>query len=614
MAFFSRAQAGRIAKGALLTLAWAVFACDGDETQQPSGGSNTGGSGGTGGTGASSSSTGGAGGSGGTGGAGGSGGAENADALFATDGIARIDLTLDELAIESIWAAPSEYVQADAEIALSNGDVLTVPGIGLRLKGKYGSFRTLDQKSAFLLKFDAFDKDQEPLGLEKLALNNMVQDSSMIHEQLASSLFRAAGVPAPRSSYARVFVNGELYGLYSTIEVLDNSEFLKTWFGEDKGNLYEGQYGSDLEDGFIVTYDQDSGEDVGFADLQELKLALDAMADPATFFEDADTVIDMDAYLNFSATEIFIGHWDGYAWTRNNYFVYRGADARWTFMPWGTDQTFADGLPIWGGDGRVQEMCGASLACRQKLQTAYEQVSARVGELDLVNRCDELRALIDEAMLEDPRKEYDENWVYGSIDATKAFLQNRPADVAGQYVCTDPTVLDADGDGASGCGEDCNDDNPDIFPGAVELCNLTDDNCDGQLDEDPLCPGCVNVPATAGGTYAFCFKQRNFAEAEADCVLQGGHLASIHDQAAQDEIVMGAYSLLGGEWWIGLQDLVTEGSFEWTDSTPLDFEGWSPGEPNNVGEEDCAHLASWAGGLWNDIPCDVPAFYICQLP
>ena len=178
MAFFSRAQAGRIAKGALLTLAWAVFACDGDETQQPSGGSNTGGSGGTGGTGASTSSTGGAGGTGGTGGTGGVGGAENADALFAQDGIARIDLTLDELAIESIWAAPSEYVQADAEIALANGDVLTVPGIGLRLKGKYGSFRTLDQKSAFLLKFDAFDKDQEPLGLEKLALNNMVQDAA----------------------------------------------------------------------------------------------------------------------------------------------------------------------------------------------------------------------------------------------------------------------------------------------------------------------------------------------------------------------------------------------------------------------------------------------------
>ncbi len=612
MLFFSRAHAGRLARGALLALAWAVCACDGDETQQPAGGSSTGGSGGTGGTGSGAGAN--TGGMGGSGGAGGVGGAETADALFASDGIARIELTLDELAIDSIWAAPSEYVHADAEIALTNGEVLNLPGIGLRLKGKYGSFRTLDQKAAFLLKFDEFDKKQEPLGLEKLALNNMVQDSSMIHEQLASSLFRAAGVPAPRTSYARVFVNGELYGLYSTIEVLDNSEYLKTWFGEDEGNLYEGQYGSDLEDGFIPTFDQDNGEDVGFADLQELKLALDAMTDPATFFEDASTVIDMEAYLNFSATEIFIGHWDGYAWTRNNYFVYRGADGRWTFMPWGTDQTFADGLPIWGGDGRVQEMCGASLPCRQQLKTAFEQVSARVTELDLVNRCDELRALIDEAMLEDPRKEYDEGWVYGSIDATKAFLQNRPADVAGQFVCTDPNVLDGDGDGASGCGQDCNDANPDIFPGAAELCNLTDDNCDGQLDEDPLCPGCVNVPATAGGTYAFCFKQRNFAEAEADCVMQGGHLASVHDQATQDEIVMGAYSLLGGEWWIGLHDLVTEGSFEWTDSTPLDFETWSPGEPNNTGEEDCGHLASWAGGLWNDIPCDVPAFYVCQLP
>ncbi len=608
-----------------MTFAWAVAACDGSDGTPlfPSGGGGAGatGGGGTGGTGGTTTGgtggdTGGAGGAtGGTGGAtGGAGGGPTADVLFAPDGLARIDLTLGQLAIDAIWAAPSEYVHADAKITLAGGDVLTLPDIGLRLKGKYGSFRTLDQKAAFLLKFDAYDKQQEPLGLEKLALNNMVQDSSMIHEQLAFTLFRAAGVPAPRTSYARVFVNGELYGLYSTVEVLDNSEFLTGWFGGDEGNLYEGEYGSDLEDGYIVTFDQDSGADVGFADLQELKDALDTMVDPDTFFEDASTVIDMDRYVNFSATEIFIGHWDGYAWTRNNYFVYRGTDDRWAFMPWGTDQTFADGLPIWGGDGRVQEMCGASLPCRQKLKTAFEQVAARVTTLDLVNRCDELRALIDDAMIEDPRKEYDEGWVYASIDATKAFLENRPADVTGQLVCVDPTVLDADGDGASGCGADCDDGNPDIYPGGPEVCNLADDNCDGQIDEDPMCPGCVNVPAMGGGTLAFCFKQRGFTDAEADCVAQGGHLASIHDQATQDEVVNGAYSVLGGEWWIGLQDLVSEGSFEWTDGTPLDFQLWNDGEPNNAGEEDCAHLASWAGGLWNDIPCDVPAYYVCQLP
>jgi len=72
----------------------------------------------------------------------------------------------------------------------------------------------------------------------EVALNNMVQDPSLIHEQLAYMLFRDAGVPAPRSGYARVFVNGELYGLYATIEVIDYSEFLGQWYGYVEGNLY----------------------------------------------------------------------------------------------------------------------------------------------------------------------------------------------------------------------------------------------------------------------------------------------------------------------------------------------------------------------------------------
>ncbi len=537
------------------------------------------------------------------------------DRLFTHDGIARIDLTLDELAIQSIWNDPSEYVHADAELELPDGEVLALPDIGLRLKGRYGSFRSLDGKSAFLLRFDEWQSDQEPLGLEKLALNNMVQDSSMIHEQLAYMLFRDAGLPAPRSGYARVFVNGELYGLYATVEATDNTEFLETWYGGDEGNLYEGQYGSDLYDDWVTSFDLDNGNDVGFADLQELTDALDAMDDPATFLADADAVIDIDRYVRFAATEIFLGHWDGYAWTRNNYFVYRGPDARWTFMPWGIDQTFWDYLPIWGGDGRVQQMCGASLPCRLALESAYLDVIARIDSLQLVTYADTLLALIDGAMQEDPRKEYDADTVYWSVDMTQEFLLNRPGDVQAQLICTDPASIDDDGDGSSGCGWDCNDGDPSVYPGAPEACNVQDDDCDGQLDDDPLCPQCTTVPSASGGTLAYCFQNRTYLDAEADCVAQGGHLVSIHDQATQDEVQAGTWALVPGDWWIGADDLDQEGTFEWTDGTPLDFTAWSDGEPNNWAEiEHCAHLWGWAGGPWNDLDCNASIYYVCRLP
>ncbi len=44
--------------------------------------------------------------------------------------------------------------------------------------------------------------------------------------------------------------------------------------------------------------------------------------------------------------------------------------------------------------------------------------------------------------------------------------------------------VDADGDGFRGCTQDCNDADPEAYPGAPERCNGSDDDCNGLVDDD----------------------------------------------------------------------------------------------------------------------------------
>ena len=540
---------------------------------------------------------------------------DDASALLSGELVAEIEIFLDDNAVNSIWQQSETYVHADVTITV-DGRRHELPATGLRLKGRYGSFRGLDGKAAFLLKFDKFLEDRRFFGLEKLAVNNMVQDASMIHEQLGYQLFRGMSVPAPRAGYAQVRVNGELYGLYATIEAIDNPDFLDRWFGGHDGSLYEGEYGGDLFDDLVTSFDQDNGEDVGFSDLRELANQLDAMTNPETFLTDVAEVIDIDSYLRFAATEIFLGHWDGYAWTRNNYFLYRRPDdGRWSWVPWGIDQTFSDYLDNWGGDGRIEQMCLASAPCRAALGAAFEQVIATADQLGLAAQTDVLRARIRDAATADPRREYSIESVADGITWTRIFLESRPDDLRDRMACIDPGTVDGDLDGASGCGFDCDDGDDTVFPGAPEACNGRDDDCDGLIDNHPDCPHCQETVGPAGGTILYCFLPLNFYEAEADCAAFGGHLISIHDSLTQDTVAASAFGIAAQDWWIGINDLDAEGTFAWTDGTPFDASFWADGEPNNYdGWENCGHLASWAGGRWNDIPCEYGMNYVCFVP
>ena len=87
----------------------------------------------------------------------------------------------------------------------------------------------------------------EPVGfrLEKLNINGEHNDPALMRARLSWSLFNRHEVPAARTTYAAMHINGEYKGLYTIVEHYDE-EFLQSRFGNNQGNLYKCLYPADL--------------------------------------------------------------------------------------------------------------------------------------------------------------------------------------------------------------------------------------------------------------------------------------------------------------------------------------------------------------------------------
>ena len=219
----------------------------------------------------------------------------------------------------------------------------TYTEVAIKVKGAAGSSRELDDKPAFTLNMNKHAKDQTFHGLDKLHLNNSVQDESYLCEWVCAEIARDAKVPATRVSHARVWLNGRDLGFYVLKEGFDR-QFLTRHFGDATGNFYDGGFVQDID----VDLEKDSGKGPDdHSDLHALKTACEE-PDAAARWPAIEQQLDVDAFLTFMAFERMTCHWDGYTPNKNNYRIYFDPkDGRARFLPHGMDQMFSDpGFPL----------------------------------------------------------------------------------------------------------------------------------------------------------------------------------------------------------------------------------------------------------------------------
>lgn len=222
--------------------------------------------------------------------------------------------------------------------------------VGIRFKGNSSLSSTWSSgsyKLPYRFNFDKFEDDypeidgQRFYGFKKISLSSNWSDDSLLRDRMVPDIFRAAGVPAPRTAFYQLYVDhgdGPVYvGLYTMIEIPD-APMLNSQFTAEGGNLYK----PEGEGATFAVYNEDSfdketnEDEADFSDVLALYEALNAdRTDIDQWKENLESIFNVDGFIRWLAVNTLIQNWDTYGRMSHNYFLYNDpGDGRLHWIPW----------------------------------------------------------------------------------------------------------------------------------------------------------------------------------------------------------------------------------------------------------------------------------------
>lgn len=154
-------------------------------------------------------------------------------ALFDTSMVHSINIIMDDWDAFTADCKSEEYY--DCTVVIDNE---AYKNVAIRGKGNTSLSQVDNDRYSYKIEFDHYDSTNTYHGLDKLCLNNIIQDNTYMKDYLTYQMMNQMGVASPLCSYAYITVNGEDWGLYLAVEGVEES-FLQRNFGRDYGELYK---------------------------------------------------------------------------------------------------------------------------------------------------------------------------------------------------------------------------------------------------------------------------------------------------------------------------------------------------------------------------------------
>lgn len=281
------------------------------------------------------------------------------DSLFRPTAVHTIQLTFSQSNYWNLLTIGKAFDDANdtstyivARVTIDNN---LLDSVGIQLKGNSSYYNYPGNKKPFTLSFDEYIENQRYDGLKNINLNNGYQDPTLMREKLFLDFLNEQGLYAPRSNYAKLYINGTYWGLYLMVERVDKN-FVKNRVGNKQGNLFKGdgnnascatlQYHGTMSSYYNCYTLKTNTSANDWSDLVNLTYEIYA-TDSIEFKDSIETLLNTPSFIGaWAACNLFVD-FDSYAFRfPHNYYLYHNtASNKFDWITWDVSTVFGMDVP-----------------------------------------------------------------------------------------------------------------------------------------------------------------------------------------------------------------------------------------------------------------------------